>query len=119
MIDVMVTWLEGMPWDTSLWTITLLFIIADVLFGTIKAALRKCLSSEKARLGILHKMGFICAMTLCTFIDAAQHVADLGFTIPVLPMCCVMIMIAEIMSLCEHVKDMNPCANLDFLEKKE
>lgn len=119
MVEILSTWLEGLPLDAALWIIVVIFIILDVLFGTIKAILTKTVSSEKARMGVLHKMGFICAMLLCTFADIAQNAYDFGFSVPVLPMCAVMIVICEVFSLCEHIKQMNPDISLDFLHKKE
>ena len=115
MIDIISQWLQSIPVDTALWCVTLFFIALDVIVGTVKAVLTKTVSSEKARKGILHKSGFITAMLICTFIDIAQKVVDLGFSVPVLGMCCVMIIMCEIFSLCEHAQEMNPDLNLTFL----
>lgn len=119
MIETVANWLETLPIDCALWIVVIIFIALDVIAGTTKAFLTKTVSSEKARKGIMHKMGYILAMMMCTFIDIAQKIADIGFSIPVLEMCAVMICAAEIFSLCEHVKELNPDIKLDFLHDKE
>lgn len=119
MIDAIVGWLESIPWDSALWVVVLIFIALDVLVGTVQAILTKTVSSEKARKGVLHKMGFITAMLICTFIDIAQQIADIGYSVPVLGFCAVMIIVCEIFSLCEHAKEMNPDIKLDFLHIKD
>lgn len=117
MVETIAGWLAQIPSDAALWCVVVAFIALDVLVGTIKAFATKTVSSEKARLGVLHKMGFICAMLLCTVIDIAQSIADLGFEVPTLSVCSVMIILCEIYSLAEQIHDMNPDINLSFLEK--
>lgn len=119
MIEIVSGWLENLPIDSALWVVVLVFIVLDVCAGTIKAFLTKSVSSEKARQGIMHKMGYILAMLMCSFIDIAQHIADFGFKLPVLEICAVMIVAAEIFSLCEHIKDLNPDISLDFLHSEK
>lgn len=116
MVNQIASWLQQIPTDTALWVVVLVFIALDVIFGTVKAALNKELSSQVAREGVMHKMGFIGAMLLCNLIDIAQSVADFGYSVPVTAMCAAMIVICEIMSICEHVQDMNPNINLSFLK---
>lgn len=118
MIDTVTQWLTEIPIDAALWCVVMAFIILDVLVGTVKAFITHTVSSEKARKGVLHKMGFIGAMLLCTCIDIAQGVADLGFTVPTLTVCAVMIILCEIFSLCEQIHEMNPDINLSFLENQ-
>lgn len=98
------------------WGITLCFIGLDVALGTVKAFLTGTVSSQKARQGVMHKLGFVGAMTLCALIDVAQTQLDLGFRAPVFLTCCVMICLCEIFSICEHLNDMNPQINLNFLQ---
>lgn len=116
MMDTIAIWLQTIPTDTALWVVVLVFIALDVIFGTVKAALNRELSSKIAREGVMHKMGFIGAMLLCNLIDIAQSVADFGYSVPVTAMCAVMIVICEIMSICEHVQELNPDINLSFLK---
>lgn len=119
MIETISSWLQSVPVDSALWILVLVFIVLDVVAGTVKAIITKTVSSEKARKGVMHKMGYIFAMLMCTFIDIAQSIADLGYTVPLLEVCAVMICITEIFSLCEHIKELNPDIKLDFLHTKE
>lgn len=116
MIDNLASWITSIPTDEALWIVVLVFIGLDVLMGTVKAALNHEISSTKARQGVMHKIGFIGAMLLCNLIDIAQSVADFGYSVPVTAMCAVMIVLCEIMSICEHIQDMNPDINLSFLK---
>lgn len=118
MVEVVSSWLQSMPVSAALWIIVVIFIMLDFIAGTFKAVVSKTVSSDKARKGILHKMGFLLAMAMCTVIDVAQSVWDFGFTIQVLPLCAVMIVLCEVFSLCEHIREMNPDIKLDFLPKK-
>ncbi len=118
MIDVIAHWLMGLPTDSALWLIVVVFILLDVFLGTLKAFLTSTLSSKVARTGIMHKMGFLGAMLLCNIIDIAQCVGDFGFQVPVSGLCAVMIVACEVMSICEHIQELNPDINLDFLESK-
>lgn len=111
----MSSWLQSVPVDSALWILVLVFIVLDVIAGTVKAILTKTVSSEKARKGVMHKMGYILAMLMCTSIDIAQSIVDLGYTVPLLELCAAMICIAEVFSLCEHIKDLNPDIKLNFL----
>ena len=119
MINVIANWLTTIPTDSALWLIVVVFILLDVLLGTVKAFLSCTLSSKIARAGIMHKMGFLGAMLLCNFIDIAQSVGDFGFQVPVTGLCAVMIVTCEVMSICEHIQELNPDLNLGFLENKE
>lgn len=119
MIDAISAWLGSMPYDVALWVITLAFIGLDVIAGTVKAIVLKKVSSEKARKGVLHKSGFILAMLLTTCIDVAQHVIDLGFSVPVFAVCAGMIILCEVYSISEHIQECNPEINLSWLKKDD
>lgn len=117
-IEKMSEWVSALPLDTALWIVVLIFIAFDVILGTANAWSKKELSSSVARKGVMHKMGFIAAMLLCNIIDIAQSVADFGYSVPTTILCAVMIVACEVMSICEHIRDMNPDIKLDFLNKE-
>lgn len=119
MVDSIASWLMSIPLDCALWVIVVAFIALDVIVGTVQAFLTKTVSSEIARKGIMHKLGYITAMLVCSFVDVAQQIADFGFTVPVLFLCSAMIVTAELYSLCEHAQEMNPDIDIDFLHKKD
>lgn len=116
MIETITGWLASMQTDTALWILVLLFISLDVILGTVKAWSKGEISSKKARQGVMHKMGFIGAMLLCNLVDIAQGIADFGYQVPVTLLCAIMIVTCEVMSICEHVQEMNPGIDLRFLE---
>ena len=117
MVQMISDFLLSIPFDSALWLIVTTFIILDVFCGTLKAFIMHNLSSEKARKGVLHKAGFFTVMLLSTIIDAAQTIADFGFSVPLLPICSVMIVLCEIYSIAEHIEAMNPDIDLKFLRK--
>lgn len=119
MIDALTGMLQTLPTDAALWLVVCVFIALDVILGTVKAAMTKTLSSSIARQGIMHKIGFIGALLLCNFVDIAQGVADFGFQVPVSGLCAVMIVACEVLSICEHIHELNPDIDLAFLEKSK
>lgn len=119
MIETLTKLIQQLPIDSALWLVVFIFICLDVIAGTTKAFVTKTISSEKARKGIGHKMGYFLAMFLCTLIDMTQQIVDIGYVMPLLPLCAVLIIATEIFSLCEHIADLNPDINLDFLRSKE
>lgn len=118
-MEAVTLWLNSVPVSNVEWIITICFICLDVLLGTVHAWLTNSISSSKARNGVMHKMGYLGAMLLCSLIDAAQSYLDLGFAAPTLAICTVMICLTEIFSICEHITEMNPDINLGFLEKSK
>lgn len=119
MVEWLTEVLESWPTDATLWAVVLVFIALDVALGTFKGWMTHTLSSSKARDGIMHKMGFVGAMLLSTLIDVVQGLsigAQLGFTVPVSLLCAAMVVMCEVMSICEHIKELNPEVDLKFLE---
>lgn len=119
MIETIGAWMQTIPSDAAAWAAIAVFIALDVILGTVKAAIRKELSSTKARLGLMHKAGFVGAMLLCNLIDIVQRSFDLGYSVPLTAGCAVMICVCEIMSICEHIQELNPEINLSFLKGKD
>lgn len=121
MLDQITKWLTSIPTDEALWVLVLMFITLDVMLGTARAAINHELSSNIARQGIMHKMGFIGAMLLCNIIDIAQgisHVSEmLGYAVPVTALCATMIISCESISIAESIQAMNPDIDLKFLDK--
>lgn len=117
MVQIISDFLLSIPFDSALWLVVTAFIILDVICGTLKAIMMHNLSSKKARKGVLHKAGFFAVMLLCTIIDVAQNIADFGFSLPLLPICSVMIVLCETYSIAEHIEAMNPDIDLKFLKK--
>ena len=110
---------SNIPIDGLEWIAATSFIAIDVILGTLTAILQKNLSSQVARQGIMHKLGFVGALTLCTIIDIFQTTIDLGYTVPTLSACTLMIIACETISICEHISALNPEINISFLKEKK
>lgn len=99
------------------------FILMDCVSGYTKAVMNKSVSSKKMREGLFHKFGFILAIALSVLIDYAQTLIDLGVTIPLTTGICAYIILTEIVSICENIKEINPAFDisqiLKFFNKKE
>ena len=123
MIEQIINWIQTIPINSACWILVITFIGLDVVIGTFKAYITKTISSAKARQGLMHKTSFIGALLLCNLIDIAQSITvikdALGFTIPISTLCSIMIISCEIMSICEHIKELNPDIKLDFLKKED
>lgn len=118
-MEAVTLWLNSVPASGVEWLLALAFIVLDVIIGTCHAWATNTISSTKARQGIMHKMGYLGAMLLCTLIDIAQGYLNLGFSAPTLAVCSIMICLTEIFSICEHIEAMNPDINLRFLEQNK
>lgn len=122
MLEQISAWMQTLPINTACWLLVTLFILLDVVLGTIKAYLNSSLSSTVAREGLMHKMGFVGSLLLCNLIDIAQSLTvlkdALGFTVPTSILCSIMIISCEVMSIYENVKAMNSKVDLEFIEKK-
>lgn len=88
--------------------ITLIFILADLLSGFAAAVCLKDVSSDKLRLGLWHKSGFIGLIALAYGLQIAARHADLGFDVPAVTVVCVYIIITEAISVFENLCILNP-----------
>lgn len=87
-------------------------IVLDVISGLSRAAMQGELSSEKMRLGLWHKCGFLGLIILGVYMQWVQGVADinsyLGFSIPTCAAICVYIIGTECISIAENLRGINP-----------
>lgn len=122
MLETLQIWISQVNTNLALWLLITSFILLDVILGIINAFNKKELSSSIMRQGVMHKTGFLGSMLLCNLIDLTQSVAyineHLGFSIPASVLCAVMIITCEILSICEHLKNLNPNIKLDFIKNK-
>ena len=87
--------------------LTLLFILVDMITGIIKAIKNHDFKSSVMREGLFHKTAFIIVIALAFLCDYAQKYIDLGFNIPLTKAVCIYIIICEIGSVLENLKDIN------------
>ena len=87
-------------------------IILDVVSGLARAIMHDELSSEKMRIGLWHKCGFLGLIILGLYmqwVEIVAHVSDyLGFSVPTCAGVCVYIIATECISIAENLKEINP-----------
>lgn len=94
--------------DYRLLIITLIFILFDLLSGFVAAVAIKDVNSEKLRMGLWHKSGFIGLIALAYALQIAAAHADLGFEVPAVVAVCAYIIITEAISIFENLCKLNP-----------
>lgn len=76
----------------------------DVLTGLLGALVRHAFSSTKMREGLGHKAMLVLVVALAFLVQGfAGHVADLGFSVPLILPACVYIVLMEVASVLENV----------------
>lgn len=88
--------------------ITLLWIVLDIVSGTIKAIKLHELDSTKMREGIFNKIGYVLCITVGVGIDYTMMYVNIGYEIPILEGICIMIILTEIISIGENIVKINP-----------
>lgn len=88
--------------------IVLLFIVLDVISGFAKAVKNREVSSEKMRLGAWHKSGFLLVIVFAYTCEYALNYVELGFQAPIVVPVCVFLILTEITSFLENVKELVP-----------
>ena len=84
------------------------FIVLDIITGLVKALKNKNYSSTVMREGLFHKVSEIIVIVLATIIDYSSGYVDIGFSVAInTPICCY-IMLMEIGSIIENLKEINP-----------
>lgn len=86
----------------------LVMILLDVVSGFAKALMNGTLSSTKMRTGLWHKLAIIFLLVLGIILSAASGVLELGFEIPAIEMVAVYIVVMEVVSILENIKEINP-----------
>lgn len=87
---------------------TLLFIVADIVTGIIKAIKNKDFSSAKMREGLIHKSSYVFIIAVAGLIEYAGKYVNLGFTLPLVPISGVYVILTEIGSIVENIIEINP-----------
>lgn len=98
----------------------LLGILFDVISGLLQAIKNGELSSEKMRVGLWHKCGFICLIILGLYVQWVEGFADvdayLGFDFPSAQAVCLYIIVTEIISIVENLKKLTPEIKIPQIE---
>ena len=87
-------------------------MLFDILSGFLQALKNGELSSEKMRIGLWHKCGFICLIALGVYVQWVETFSDvssfLGFDFPSVQAVCLYIIVTEIISIIENLKKLTP-----------
>ena len=88
--------------------IMLLFILADIVTGLIKAFKNHDVNSEKMRAGLLNKMVYVVLLFVAYLIEYAVDFFDMGINIPIAITVATYICLTELVSICENAAEINP-----------
>lgn len=100
--------MEAFQVDWMIILITCVFMILDIISGFVGAWKNKNIDSKIMRQGLFHKMGYILVIVLAITIEWAMCYLNLGFMIPLLIPCCAYIVITEVASILENIKEVAP-----------
>lgn len=93
------------------WAITaaLVLMVFDVICGLIGAIARRDFQSKRMREGLCHKAMLTLVVCLAFLLQGfTSHVADLGFSVPLIVPVCVYICLMEVASVLETISDTVP-----------
>lgn len=88
--------------------VTFIFICFDYVTGLYKALMTHSFSSKIMRQGLGHKIGLVLAMCAGWLVDFAQRYMDIGYSVPVAAGVCVYIVLMELVSALENIRQGNP-----------
>lgn len=97
--------------DAQQWGIILACIMmcADILVGFIGAVIQHNISSNKMRIGILHKVLMLVLIFVCLTIEvAASHMFKLPYDIPTCEVICSYVVVMELASIIENISTVYP-----------
>lgn len=87
----------------------LTLMLFDVVCGLVGAVARRDFQSKRMREGLFHKAMLILVVCLAFFLQGfTSHVADLGFSVPLIVPVCVYICLMEVASVLETISDTVP-----------
>lgn len=99
----------------SMFGITCLFMLLDIITGFTQALYNKRISSTKMKDGLFHKCGFVLAIVLAGLCEYASEFLGIGINIPLMNATCVIIIAIEVVSNVENVCKLSPeLANTKF-----
>lgn len=95
--------------------ITLLFMVADVVTGLVKAWRAHDVKSSAMREGMYHKIGYIGVIFLAQGIEvAADKVPGITLNVPIAAGICAFIILSETVSIMENLAAINPAIRSVF-----
>lgn len=97
-----------MIYDTHIFIIVGIAILLDIATGFTQALYNKSVSSEKMRSGVYHKLSYLFAVAIAYYIEHAMSYLDLGYTMPLVIPACTYIVVTELVSIIENLKQLNP-----------
>ena len=88
--------------------VVLVFILADVIVGVIKAAYKTGFKSAKMREGLYHKLGEILAVIFGVLCELAFPIVGIDIKIPIVSSICIYLVIMETGSIVENLAIISP-----------
>ena len=80
----------------------------DYVTGVVGAIMHGSLSSSKMREGLGHKFAYLVTFFLAWFIDFEMNHIDLGFNVAITPLVTTGIVLIELSSIIENIREINP-----------
>ena len=89
--------------------ITCAFMLADIVSGFLKAWQAHDIKSQALRNGLYHKSAFLGVIGLAQLTElAADKIPEIEFDLPITGAICAYIILTEIVSVLENLRDINP-----------
>lgn len=92
--------------DAECWAMVaaVCFMLFDIVSGLAGALVRGQFSSTKMREGLWHKAMLILVIALAVSVQGfTGHIAELGFTVPIIVPACTYIVLMEVASVLENI----------------
>lgn len=105
--------------DVHIYLAILVLVTLDYVTGIVGGCMTEGFSSQKMRVGLLHKCTYFVAILLCLVIEYLSMYLDLGFVFGsgITALVCVWIAVTEIGSIVENICKINPeLASAGFLK---
>ena len=96
---------------SNIWIIgiTCAFMLADIISGFLKAWKSHDIKSRALREGLFHKAAFLGVIGLAQLTElAADKIPEIEFDLPITGAICAYIILTEIVSVLENLRDINP-----------
>lgn len=102
--------------DYFLFGAVCILILIDIISGAIKGLVNHNFKSAVMRVGLWHKMGEILLIGTVYIAEIIGTHADIGYTGGIATAACVYVIVMELASIFENIREINPNLSFDFLK---
>lgn len=96
--------------DYHVYIVILLLVTLDYITGITAGCITEGFSSQKMRVGLLHKLTYLISILVCLCIEYLSAFLELGFVVGsgITTIVCVWVCVTEIGSILENICRINP-----------